>query len=154
MTAQIRAYEPADQAPVRALIASVLSEFGFALTIGGLERDLDELAARYQSRANAGFWVAESAGNIVGTVAVRPKAGRTCELKRLYLNPAWRGQGLGQRLYAHAEDFARSAGYAVIWVESSRRFGRAHRLYERNGFTLVEQLQNDWEDNVYEKALT
>ena len=148
----IRAYQPADQQPVRGLIASVLSEFGFSLAIGGLERDLSELAARYGS-ADAGFWVAESAGAIIGTVAIRPKEGRTCELKRLYLSPSWRGQGLGQSLYSHAESFARSAGYEVIWVESSRRFGRAHRLYDRNGYVLVEQLQNDWEDNVYEKTL-
>lgn len=152
MAALIRAYQPADQQPVRQLIASVLSEFGFSLAIGGLERDLSELAMRY-GNANAGFWVAEAFGSVVGTVAIRPKEGRTCELKRLYLNPAWRGRGLGQELYSHAESFARSAGYEVIWVESSRRFGRAHRLYDRNGFHLVEQLQNDWEDNVYEKNL-
>ncbi len=152
MAALIRAYQPADQQPVRELISSILAEFGFSLAIGGLERDLSELATRYGS-ANAGFWVAESDGSVVGTVAIRPKEGRRCELKRLYLNPAWRGRGLGQELYGHAESFARSAGYEVIWVESSRRFGRAHRLYDRNGFLLIEQLQNDWEDNVYEKTL-
>lgn len=148
----IRAYEPADQAPVRALIASVLQEFGFALSIGGLERDLSELATRYGG-ANAGFWVAEDASSIVGTVAIRPKTDRTCELKRLYLEPSCRGRGLGQRLYEHAERFARSAGYDSLWLESSRRFGQAHRLYERNGMVLIAKLDNDWEDNVYEKAL-
>jgi GNAT superfamily N-acetyltransferase len=84
---------------------------------------------------------------------VRPKEGATCEIKRLYLRADLRGAGLGQALYEHAERFARAAGYARIWLDSSRRFARAHRLYRRNGFVLVESLDNDWEDDVYEKTL-
>jgi GNAT superfamily N-acetyltransferase len=76
-----------------------------------------------------------------------------CELKRLYVDASARGHGLGQRLYEHAEAFARSAGYAAIWLDSSRRFTQARRLYARNGFVLLEERDNDWEDNVYEKRL-
>ena len=93
-------------------------------------------------------------GELVGTVAIRPKDAATCELKRLYLVPGQRGLGLGQALYDHAEAFARAAGYERIGLDSSRRFTRAHRLYQRNGFVLVEHIDNDWEDDVYEKTLT
>jgi putative acetyltransferase len=159
---EIRAYRDSDLAGVRRLVEAVLTEFGFAHTVGGIERDLQQIAARYGARAGGagGFWVADSDGAIVGTVAVRPKDGDgdgeagTCELKRLYLDPGWRGRGLGQALYEHAESFARAAGYRRIWLDSSRRFAKAHRLYARNGFVLLEQLDNDWEDNVYEKRLT
>ena len=34
-------------------------------------------------------------------------------------------------------------------LDSSRRFRGAHRLYLRNGFRLVEQLDNEWEDDVF-----
>jgi putative acetyltransferase len=153
MTLQIRPYQPADLAPVRALIAGVLHEFGFAFAVGGLESDLQAIDARYGS-ARAGFWVAEAAGVIGGTVAIRPKSAETCELKRLYVSVAERGSGLGQKLYAHAEACARAAGYQRIWLDSSRRFAKAHRLYARNGFVLLESLDNEWEDNVYEKELS
>jgi putative acetyltransferase len=152
MAVVIRSYQAADYQAVRTLIESVLTEFGFTFALGGLQQDLNEISARYGTQ-RAGFWIAEAAGTLVGTVAIRPKAERTCELKRLYLAPQWRGQGLGQTLYAHAESFARQAGYERIWLDSSRRFGSAHRLYERNGFVLLERLDNDWEDNVYEKRL-
>ena len=152
MTAVLRLYQPSDHDAVRALIESVLAEFGFAHTITSVERDLAEIESRYGGDG-AGFWVADDGGEVVGTVAVRPKEGRTCELKRLYLRPDRRGTGLGQQLYAHAENFARAHGYDTIWLDSSRRFGRAHRLYERNGFTLVERIDNDWEDNIYGKRL-
>jgi GNAT superfamily N-acetyltransferase len=144
--------ETHDLPAVRALVEEVLGEFGFTSQVGGVDRDLEEVRDRYGG-GRAGFWVAEVDFTVVGTVAIRPREGRTCELKRLYLRADQRGTGLGQQLYQHAEAFARSAGYDRIWLDSSRRFARAHRLYQRNGFVLVESLDNDWEDDVYEKAL-
>ena len=149
---RIRDYEARDHAAVVALITTVLAEYGLPTELGGLQRDLDAIVDRYEARRGR-FWVAADDADIVGTVAIRAKEESVCELKRLYVRPSHRGTGLGQRLYEHAEAFARSAGYQKIWLDSSRRFGKAHRLYERNGFTLTAQLDNDWEDNVYEKAL-
>jgi len=148
----IRAYREEDHEAVVRLVRDVLTEFGFAAHVGGAERDLSALGERYGG-PRAGFWVAEVDGVVVGTVGVRPKDDTTCELKRLYLRADRRGTGLGQALYAHAEAFAREAGYRCVWLDSSRRFGRAHRLYERNGFVLRAQLDNEWQDNVYDKAL-
>ena len=148
----LRDYAPADADVVLSLIASVLKEYGFSAEVGGMRQDI-ELAARRYTGDRAGFWVADRAGAVVGTVAIRPKDARTAELKRLYVHPDARGAGIGQALYAHAEAFARSAGYERLWLDSSRRFTQARRLYERNGFVLLEELQNDWEDNVYEKTL-
>ena len=138
---------------VRRLVEEVLGEFGFTSQVGGVDRDLQEVRQRYGGTV-AGFWVADVDGVVAGTAAIRPKQGSTCELKRLYLRPDQRGAGLGQRLYEHAEAFARTAGYDRIWLDSSRRFAKAHRLYQRNGFVLLERLDNDWEDDVYEKILT
>ena len=152
MDVRIRAYEPGDHEAVVRLVETVLAEHGFSPSTGGLELDLAELATRYAGM-QAGFWVAELEGAVVGTVAVRPKEGRTCEIKRLYLLADRRGTGLGQRLYAHAEAFARASGYDRIWLDSSRRFHRAHRLYQRNGLRLVAHLDNEWQDDVYEKRL-
>ena len=153
MTLQLRPVEPRDRAIVARLVGEVLAEHGFTLAMGGLERDLAEAHERYAG-GRAGFWVAEVDGEVVGTVAVRPKDDRVCEIKRLYLRADQRGRGLGQTLYEHAERFAREAGYEAIWLDSSRRFAKAHKLYARNGFVLLEQIDNDWEDNVYEKRLT
>ena len=149
---RIRAYTAADAEPVLALITGVLRDFGFSADMGGLRADLSSATERYAGD-RAALWVAERDTLLVGTVAVRPKDARTCELKRLYVHPDARGLGMGQALYLHAESFARSAGYEAIWLDSSRRFTQARRLYERNGFVLLEELANDWEDNVYEKVL-
>ena len=152
MTACIREFVPDDVAGVARLVVSTLAEFGFTSQVGGIERDLAAVPEHYRAPA-AGFWVAEEEGAIVGTVAVRAKEGTTCELKRLYVRADCRGTGLGQQLYQHAEAFARRAGYERIWLDSSRRFEKAHRLYLRNGFVLIESLDNDWQDDVFLKSL-
>jgi GNAT superfamily N-acetyltransferase len=148
---RIRDLTPADHDTVTQLVETILAEYGFPpAQVGSLQRDLERHAGR---DASSGFWVAEIDGEIVGTVAIRPKDERTCEVKRLYLRSDQRGRGLGQALYAHAEAFARAAGFERIWLDSSRRFAKAHRLYERNGFVLAEQIDNEWEDAIYEKTI-
>ena len=146
----IRAYRETDCDAVVALVTGVLAEYGFSTHVGGVQRDLAAIDDGY---ARGGFWVAEIDGVIAGTVAVRPKEELTCELKRLYVSKTARGRGVGRALYAHAEAFARGAGYTRIWLDSSRKFVEARRLYEKNGFVLLEELANDWCDNVYEKTL-
>lgn len=148
----IRPFLSADVDAVTRIVVDGLAEHGLASKAEHVARDLRDAHVRYVP-PEAGFWVAEIDGVVVGTVAVRAKEGRTCELKRLYLRADRRGHGDGQRLYAHAEAFARGAGYDRIWLDSSRRFDKARRLYERNGFALLEEIDNDWEDNVYEKRL-
>jgi GNAT superfamily N-acetyltransferase len=147
---KIRNYDPRDVEAVVALVTAVLAEYGFSAHVGGVQEDLASIETRY---GRGGFWVAEIDGRIAGTVAIRPKDGATCELKRLYVSKDARGHGVGRALYAHAEAFARGAGYERIWLDSSRKFIEARRLYEKNGFVLIEELANDWCDNVYVKKL-
>jgi GNAT superfamily N-acetyltransferase len=149
---RIRDLAPDDLPEVVRLVTEVLGEYGFDAQVGGIEQDLRGAPERYGGE-RAGFWVGNVDGALVGTVGIRPKDAATCELKRLYLRPGQRGRGLGQTLYDHAEAFARRAGYDRIWLDSSRRFTQAHRLYRRNGFVLVEHVDNAWEDDVYEKTL-
>lgn len=148
MAVNLRPYRASDLPSVRALVESVLVEFGFSMAIGNIDRDLAEIESRYVA-----FTVAEDDGIVVGTVGLRVKEGKTCEIKRLYLRADRRGEGLGQVLYAHIESVAREKGFEKIWLDSSRRFKKAQRLYERNGYVLLEQRNDDWCDNVYEKSL-
>jgi GNAT superfamily N-acetyltransferase len=152
MTALIREFVSDDIVGVARLVVGTLAEFGFSSQVGGVERDLAAVPEHYCA-PRGGFWVAEDEGAIVGTVALRPKDASTCELKRLYVRADCRGTGLGERLYQHAEAFARAGGYDRLWLDSSRRFAKAHRLYLRNGFVLIASLDNDWEDDVFEKRL-
>jgi GNAT superfamily N-acetyltransferase len=75
-------------------------------------------------------WVAEADGVVVGLLALSEGW-----IDQLYLDPAWRGQGIGDRLVALAR--RRQPAGLQLWTfqvnESARRF------YERHGFVAAEE---------------
>jgi GNAT superfamily N-acetyltransferase len=56
-------------------------------------------------------------------------------LEHLYLDPAWMGRGLGERLLALASE--RSPDGLELWTHQIN--AGARRFYERHGFTAVEE---------------
>ncbi|HMM94220.1 GNAT family N-acetyltransferase [Phycicoccus sp.] len=83
------------------------------------------------------LWVAESGGELVGSVALKDLGGGHVELKTMRVSPALRGTGLGRRLLQHALTEARAAGASRVSLETgaSEVFGPAHGLYRAHGFT-------------------
>ncbi|MFD5794676.1 GNAT family N-acetyltransferase [Streptomyces diastatochromogenes] len=74
-------------------------------------------------------WVAEAGGGVVGMMVL---AGDL--LSQLYLDPDWRGRGVGDRFVALAKE--RSPGGLTLWTFQVNK--PAHRFYERHGFVAVE----------------
>lgn len=75
-------------------------------------------------------WVAEAAG--AGVVGLMVLDGES--LSQLYLDPQWRGRGIGDRFVALAKE--RSPGGLSLWTFQVNK--PAHRFYERHGFVAVE----------------
>lgn len=73
-------------------------------------------------------------GCVVGCAALRPVDAATCEMKRVYIRPAARGEGLGRRLVARILDEARDAGYTRICLDVLPEFTVATAIYESFGF--------------------
>src|SRR5215212_950524 len=115
----------------RSLVIDTLSEFGFEHD-AELDGDLDDPGATY-----AALWVAVEDGTVVGSAALRDLGDGAVELKRMYLRPDQRGQGLGKQLLASALDWARANEMGVIRLDTSERMVAAQRLYEANGFERV-----------------
>ena len=123
---------PEDVPGIHALISEVYAEYDCVLEVETDERHLLEPGPYF--RAHGGeFWVVEEGGNIRATAAVmlHEDAG---ELKSLYVHPALRRQGWGQRLTTLAIDYARASGRRKMILWSDTRFLDAHRLYRRLGF--------------------
>lgn len=76
---------------------------------------------------------------IVGCVAMRPAGSTTCEMKRLFLRPAYRGRGLGRVLVEAIIEEAQKIGYAHMRLDTmTDRMGRAVELYKSLGFIEIE----------------
>jgi GNAT superfamily N-acetyltransferase len=69
-----------------------------------------------------------------GCIAVREWEAGTCEMKRLYVRPAYRGRKCGVFLAEQAIEWARKAGYTHMVLDTLPSMGAAQRLYEQLGF--------------------
>ena len=60
-----------------------------------------------------------------------------CEIKRMYVVPDARGQGVARALLAALEDEARRLGYAIARLDTGPHQPHAQRLYERSGYRPI-----------------
>ena len=63
----------------------------------------------------------------------------SAELQKLYLDDSAKGKGCGKELMRITEDWARSAGYKNLYLETHSRLTAAVGLYEKLGFQRIEK---------------
>jgi GNAT superfamily N-acetyltransferase len=73
----------------------------------------------------------------VGCGAVRRLDDATAELKRMYVDPSVRGQGIGRALLEALEREARLLGITRIVLETGTRLAPAIKLYEAMGYVRI-----------------
>jgi GNAT superfamily N-acetyltransferase len=87
--------------------------------------------------------IEESPGNPgepAGCVALRKLEQDACEMKRLYVRPAFRGKGVGEGLVKELIAEARSIGYQRI-LDTLPSMNAAHQLYRTLGFREIPCYQ-------------
>lgn len=90
---------------------------------------------------------AAGAPQACGAVLVAPIDGLLAgELKRMYVRPALRGQGLGRWILQALEQHARSQGARRLYLETGCRQPEALGLYERAGFVRIGPFEGYAED--------
>lgn len=106
-------------------------------------------------RALDSFTVAaEPDGLPVAGGGVQRLADGVAEVKRMWVDPAWRGAGLGGRLLLRLEDVAATTGHAVVRLDTNGTLVEAIALYERAGYTRIERYNdNPYAELFFEKRL-
>ena len=103
-------------------------------------RDLAEFLERYDG-ARDGIWSAPAGEEVAASIAIDGRHAATdgAHLRWFIVAPSLHGHGLGTRLLDAAIQFSRERGYAQIYLHTFEGLDPARRLYEKNGFRLVEQ---------------
>jgi len=134
------ARSPADWLLVRELFEDYAAGLGIDLSFQNFAAELAGLPGVYAAPGGT-VLLAYVDGAVAGCGGFRPfpGAGRppTCEMKRLYLRPGWRGAGRGRRLAAALMGRARAAGYASMLLDVFEHMSAARALYAALGFVEI-----------------
>jgi ribosomal protein S18 acetylase RimI-like enzyme len=110
------------------------------LCFQGFEAELAALPGEYDPPHGA-LLLALVDGEPAGCGAMRPIAGtdyaNACEMKRLYVRPAFRRFGLGRVIAEALIDRASQAGYSVMLLDTLDDMEAARGLYESLGFEEI-----------------
>jgi GNAT superfamily N-acetyltransferase len=121
---------------VRGLIEEYAASIGVDLCFQGFDQELATLPGDYR-RPGGRLLLALDRSHPAGCVALRPLAPDVCEMKRLYVRPAYRGTGLGQRLVERIVEEGRAAGYERMRLDTLATMRRARALYAELGFVNI-----------------
>ena len=121
----------------------------------GFDPAVGATALPHEVRPPAGaFFVAYLNERAVGCGAVKHHAGAPAEIKRMWIDPAVRGLGLGRRLLAQLEACARDGGAELAHIETSAVLDEALALYRSAGWREVPRFNDEpFADHWFEKSL-
>jgi GNAT superfamily N-acetyltransferase len=109
------------------------------------DAELAGLPGKY-ARPQGRLFIAYVDGKPAGCVALRDLKHGVCEMKRMFVPDAFRGQGIGRALAKRIVAEAKEAGYRTMRLDTSRRQGEAMRLYESMGFLRIAPYYDVTED--------
>ena len=154
----IRPATTPDMPAIREMLREYVDWIGLDLAFQEIDAELAGLPGEYAPPVGA-LLVATDGKQLVAMIGLRPLYERTCpadlsavaqaakveapsakvcEMKRLFVRPAARGQGLAKLLVGRVLDEARRLGYTEIRLDTLPMMGDAQALYAAMGFADIE----------------
>ena len=140
----IRAFAEQDVAQVRELFIIVnrllsppdLRDAIEAYIECALVEEIDRIPAYYGER-DGGFWVAVRGDKVVGTFGLERVSDDAMELRRMYVDPSARRQGIARQMLQCAENECRRRRIKRLELSTAEIQQTALALYRNAGYRLV-----------------
>ncbi len=121
---------------VQAIFREYADSLDIDLCFQNFEEELAGLPGKY-AEPQGRVLLAWQDRQVIGCVAMRPLDATTCEMKRLFVHPAGRGQQLGKRLADAICRSAKEAGYQRILLDTLPTMHAALQIYGALGFKEI-----------------
>ncbi|MDB5617615.1 helix-turn-helix domain-containing GNAT family N-acetyltransferase [Tardiphaga sp.] len=136
--ATLRGPQPGDMGwVVQSHGALYAAEYGFDPVFEGVVADIVAKFVASFDASRERCWIADIAGQPVGSVFLVGQSDEIAKLRLLLIDPAGRGQGLGQRLVRECIGFARQCGYRQITLGTHSILIAARKIYQDAGFVRI-----------------
>lgn len=127
---------PQDRFVVETMFREYVAGLGVRLDFQNFDEELAGLPGKY-ARPDGLALIARLDGEVAAVGCYRPFTAKTCEMKRLYVRPQFRGHGLGRLLAVRLIEEARTAGHEAMLLDSLASMAEAQALYRSLGFEVT-----------------
>ena len=133
----------------RALTVEYVKSLGRDLAFQHLDEELESPVKKYVGSGGGMLVALNREGQAVGCVAYWGHTKERCEMKRLYVKPEYRRDGVGMALGKEVLRRAAESGFCEMVLDTVEGLD-AVRLYERLGFEKIEAYYyNPMDDVLY-----
>lgn len=131
-----------DDRAISAIIKKVGAEYGaIGDGFGPSDAEVSCMSEHYRQSSKSRYFIARVDGRVVGGCGIAAFNGsdEVCELRKLFLVPDSRGQGLGRKLVLRCLEFADSQGFKSCYLDTLESMTSAIALYETLGFRHLKE---------------
>lgn len=147
-----RAADSRDEINIKRIVHDSLIEYGLVPDPEGIDSDLNDVVKVY---AGGYFGVlCTEDDEVMGCFGLYPLNSETCEIRKMYFKPIWRGKGLGKWVVYFLIAKARYLGFQTIALETASPLVQAIALYTKLGFEeMFHENQTPRCDKSFEMRL-
>ena len=148
---RIRSANRTDRAAAVRIAGDAMIAYGIEPDFAGLDSDLGSLGANPKACAEL---VVTIDGAVAGVAVLSYWDDNAGKLTGFYVDPEWRGQGIGSALLARATDAGRAAGFSRLHLETWHFMQAAIHLYERANWKRgLDPVPGSGADRTYDLIL-
>lgn len=134
----------------RTLTVEYTMALGRDLGFQHLDEELESPIKKYVGSGGGMTVALDLEGNAIGCVAYWGHSPERCEMKRLYVKPSHRGQGIGEALSKEVLMRAAESGFSEMVLDTVTELGAAVALYKKLGFSeTAPYYHNPMPDVIY-----
>ena len=139
-----------DYHQARSMFREYADQISTDLCFQNFNEELKIVEQMYSPPAGELLFAEDLSGNKLGCVAIRKVNETTCELKRMYVRPEFRNQGIGKHLLDSALKIAPELGYRKIKLDTLPTMKEAIQIYISRGFSEISSnLLNPVKGTIY-----